>query len=89
MGVVTDPPIIEHLRERISAYDGVPLAERESGIVTVVCGDDLNSALGIRFRAVASCFDGVGIFIVTAEAARRVLDAWDEVASACEVDEAA
>jgi hypothetical protein len=89
MCVVTDPPIIEHLRERIAAYDAVPLAQRESGIVTVVCGDDLNSALGIRFREIANCFDGVGIFIVTAEAARRVLEAWDEVASACEADEAA
>jgi hypothetical protein len=89
MGTVMDPPIIDHLRERIAAYDAVPLPQRESGIVTVVCGDDLNSALGIKFREVGSCFDGVGIFIVTAEQARRVLDGWDEVTSACEADEAA
>ncbi len=85
---MSDPPIIDHLRERIAAYDAVPLAQRQGGIVTVVCGDDLNSALGIHFREVSSCFDGVGIFVVTAEQARRVLDAWAEVMSVCEGDEA-
>ena len=84
-----DPPIIDHLRERIAAYDAVPLPQRQSGIVTVVCGDDLNSALGVQFREVSSCFDGVGIFIVTAEQARRVLDAWAEVMTVCEDDPAA
>lgn len=84
-----DPPIIDHLRERIAAYDALALSERENGIVTVVCGDDLNSALGVQFREVARCFDGVGIFIVTAEQARRVLDAWTEVMSVCEDDAAA
>jgi hypothetical protein len=86
MGTVMDPPIIDHLRERIAAYDAVALCERQSGIVTVVCGDDLNTALGVPFREVASCFDGVGIFIVTAEQARRVLDAWAEVMAVCEDD---
>jgi len=78
----SDPPIVGHFRERIAAYDAVPLEERDSGIVTVVCGDNLTVALGVELREVATCFDGVGIYVVTAEQARRVLEAWGEVAAA-------
>jgi len=77
--MAADPPIIAHLRERIAAYDATPIADCDNGVVTIVCGEDLTTATGVEFREVASCFDGIGVFTITAEQARRALEAWSEL----------